>query len=503
MDVTEPRAFAATERDYPAPRSRDPRSPSRSALLLFLVMLCFATTRSLILRYPEGRQSTSTEIFAQYGFEAVSASAGHMTVYDVHANNASKAISDSSPIRPGVGIIEYPPLAISWMAVPVTLMRWRPDTVASISDSLRRRYATVTRIELALIDVFCLCLLALVLRRWFDASASRIVSGAAAYVLGGALLFVLIYDRMDLVVGALLLGAIALLLTSWPVACSLFLLAVAINFKIVAILVAPVWVIGSLECGVFRRRHRDQLAALMARGVVLTMLVAVTFVPYLLRDGRRTLDFLKYHAARGIQIESLVANAIFLLRPLGLRVAVEWEYGSTDVVAKGSGSIIVIATLAMALILACAVWRMWREVARASVEFREATRVAQAFPALIARYCVLFLVIGMCGAKVFSPQYLLWLLPLAPLVILEAPAADRTLQELMILVYFLTMLIFPLLYAEVRPHSRLPSGAPQFYPPTALGLSILTARNVVMLWLAVFLWNARSPLTLPRPNAST
>src|SRR5205814_18461 len=85
---------------------------------------------------------------------------------------------------------------------------------------------------------------------------------AGIYVASGAALFPVLYDRPDLLVGALLLLACALLVarSHWPMVMAT--LAGAINFKLVPILRAPAFIIARLRRGARSRRDfQDRNAA--------------------------------------------------------------------------------------------------------------------------------------------------------------------------------------------------------------------------------------------------
>ena len=116
---------------------------------------------------------------------------------------------------------------------------------------------------------------------------------------------------------------------------------------------------------------------------------------------------------------------------------------------------------------------------------------------LCMKYCVLLLLIGMCGAKVFSPQYLLWIIPLTPLVLLHDRKSDIVLQGAVWLVCFTTLLVWPSLYGEVRPLSVLSDGSLRFHPPTAIGLAVLSIRSMALLWLTALLWKERARVAPP------
>jgi len=71
------------------------------------------------------------------------------------------------------------------------------------------------------------------------------------------------------------------------------------------------------------------------------------------------------------------------------------------------------------------------------------------------------------GSKVFSPQYLLWLLPVAPLM----PTARRPLLWLFVAIALVTTAMFPYGYDQIA------------HGPTLLGAGLLVARNAAVVAL--------------------
>src|SRR5206468_2207516 len=83
-------------------------------------------------------------------------------------------------------------------------------------------------------------------------------------------------------------------------------LAAAVNFKLVPVVLGPVWVIGALPAALgpdlLRRRA---LGPVGLRAAALAALVVAIFAPFYVTDGPDTLNFLTYHAGRGLEVGSL------------------------------------------------------------------------------------------------------------------------------------------------------------------------------------------------------
>ena len=95
--------------------------------------------------------------------------------------------------------------------------------------------------------------------------------------------------------------------------------------------------------------------------------------------------------------------------------------------------------------------------------------------------------------KVGSPQYLLWLAPLVPLLPLRPRGADRYWAVLLLAGMVVTTLIFPCLYEEVKGERR--GDELLWAGPTAIGLALLAAKSFLLgaafIWLAVLVWRGR------------
>jgi hypothetical protein len=212
---------------------------------------------------------------------------------------------------------------------------------------------------------------------------------------------------------------------------------------------------------VWKRRGRRTALGWLA---IVVAVCAAAYLPFtVLAPGAVGHSFgLQIH--RPLQIESLGAAFLLAAHNLGgLAVSVETTYGSQNLVADGSGAVAVLTSILQVVAL-CALW-----VAFARGEAR-ADRLAAAAAASVA----LFVAFG----KVFSPQYMVWLIPLVPLV------RSRVASVLLATALVLTQVEFPGRYWEL----------PGLRPGIAW---IVLVRDLVVVALALVL--AR---TLEQPEAS-
>lgn len=250
-------------------------------------------------------------------------------------------------------------------------------------------------------------------------------------------------------------------------------LALGIVTKGMPVLIAPLVVFYFLSM----KRMRDLLLA-TASGVGFGLLLGL---PFTAAAGRQILDMFSYHGMRPLQIESTFASLLVLSHAIvGTPLSIAHTYGSMNIVGTGEPLFRSLASL-FPLVSLLLVWA-WSFVC-----LRRATSQSVRDRVLILSIC-LVLVGQMTLGKVFSPQYLTWLLPIGVLAALMQDYAGRWLLfATMALTYF----IFPISY-----HLSL---AGTMHP--LFGFVLLVRNLCLLAWAIRLLWPLRSTVAMSIPHA--
>jgi len=179
-------------------------------------------------------------------------------------------------------------------------------------------------------------------------------------------------------------------------------------------------------------------------------------VPFLVLQGPDALQFIAFNAQRGVQLESVGAAVLLVLQAFGSPLDIVARYGAYEVVgplapavAAASIPLTGLAVLFVGLLFLRAVRR---DLAGPGVDTAagrdgpDEAIVAARAPGLVTLATVATLMLVLVTAKVLSPQYLLWLLPLVPL--LDGGRAMRLWQAGFVGLLALSTVVFPGLYSS-------------------------------------------------------
>jgi hypothetical protein len=438
-----------------------------------LALVAFAVSRlALVTVIGLPKWTADMVLYSSLAAETKGALASGRTVHEAHAAAAGKRDASRADV-------EYPPLAVAFIAAPGYLV-WSDATPDGRLPETAGAYRTAMRGLLFACDLACFALLMLGQRRLARHSSARArLLALLGYLLATTLLWNIIYDRLDLAVGLLLLAA-ALCLSTGPRWLAGLVLATGTSFKLVPVLLVPLWL---LSQPAFADRPWDGRACVRDAGRALGWLAVFLVIinaPFLWYEGSAALRFVSYHRARGLQVESLVASLVAVARPLGLDLTVQNSHGAWHMVSTAS-RVLAGAAGGLQMVVLLLFYGLY---------FRRARSVAPS-PPTCALSAAALITAAVATATVLSPQYLFWILPLAFVLPTERHIGAAQLAILM--ASLLTAVLWPYLYtaellgAVVDQSRNLRAG------PTALGTVILLTRNALLVTAAVFLVRADAP----------
>jgi hypothetical protein len=351
---------------------------------------------------------------------------------------------------------EYPPGALPALVLP-----------ALVTDSLAA-YRAVFVAEMAVIGALGVLILAEGLRRLVRGGADRrLVLAAVALLpvlLGGVIL-----TRFDLLPAALVVLATVLVATDRLRAGAL-VVGLGIAVKLYPAVLVPLLGIVAWRKG--RARELGVVLALAAAPAV------VAYLPFLVAAPDGVLDSWGRQLGRPLQIESLGAGLLLALHQ-AFGLSLEWASGSGSQNLTGTTADVVAVLQGIAQVVAVAL--VWISFAR-----------GPATPERVVRHAAAAVVAFVALSKVLSPQFLVWLALLVPLV---GGARSRAALWLTVLACALTAIWFPARYWElVKEFDPLAS-----WLVAARGAT-LVALLAVLTWPATERAPARSRSPAPSPG---
>lgn len=353
--------------------------------------------------------------------------------------------------------MEYPPLAL----VPI-LTAFVPSHVVGGFFS---GFAFVFALQSYLLALGCgLIVWSLMPRILPDEEEDTHLLRMAAYIVGFLFLGQLTIARFDLAPTFLTLAAVALWLRRTPraEAAAWLVLALAVGVKLVPVIIAPLLLLDLLA--------RRGLRTTLVQGILFGGALAVLLLPPLLIDSAGYIAAYTYQADRGIQVESIYANGLLLLSKVGLvDIVTAHAWGSFEYVSRWTAPLRTVSSIVQILAL------FGSYAAYALVRLRMRTDDARQ-PALLLTAVTFTQLAFIVSGKVFSPQYLIWLMPF--IVLIPRHLARRTIG-VFLAALAASQLIFPLFYGSLR-HQ------------TTWGTLILTSRNLLIITLSVLVFIALS-----------
>jgi hypothetical protein len=337
--------------------------------------------------------------------------------------------------------VEYPPGALPMFALPGLA---EPGKNQQVSAGFRRAFETLMWMCGAVALLAMAVVLRVLRRSDLNVWAALCFAAVAPLLLGSVIL-----SRFDLWPAAICVAALAALVSN-RLRLGHALLGLGITAKLFPVVFVPLAV-----AYVWKRAGRREALICLA---LLAGVVGAIFLPFVVLSPGGVWDSLSVQLSRPLQVESLGASLLLVGHHVfGFGLAGETSHGSQNVAGSAAGVLAVATTLLQVGVLG---W-IWSSFARGRGD-REAL-VRSTAAALCA-----FVALG----KVLSPQFLIWLIPIVPLV-----RGRRGLwaSGLLAAALVLTQVWFPFRYFRLALHFEA-------------GLSwVLLARDLALVALTVLL----------------
>lgn len=241
--------------------------------------------------------------------------------------------------------------------------------------------------------------------------------------------------RFDLFPALLLAIAVWATLANRPIGAGVAL-GLGVLAKLYPIAAAPALALAWLA-------PRDN-ARLLRFGAATVVTIALGLLPFLLIAGTDTLTFLAFQSLRGLQIESIGGGLVVLVGLVqGKAIPTDAPYKAIEVMGPAARTWLTVLPLATIAGFSLLGWLGWR---RARDEVRSNGSVAPTTVVALATASVLIVLVT---NKVFSIQYVVWLVPFAVLL----PGRQFWLAAAIVA---LTIPIHPVLYEQLIDQEALP-----------------------------------------------
>jgi uncharacterized membrane protein len=344
--------------------------------------------------------------------------AHYLTDVSVDYHYAHTVVAGQTPYRDFLP--EYPPLSLWVTAIPAVSLNGH----AVDFQTYQVRFA----LEMFLLTALMAAVVVLIAARfWRETSRPYLAAvGCVMFVLAVG---PLVENRFD--VGVALINALVLLaLVYRRLAVAALMVGVGCAFKITPIILLPLLVV------LAGWSRRAVAVCVLALGVA-----AVGFLPYLFTATAGVGHVFAYQTRRPLEIESVLGLPVVVDHLLsGARLYTAFSYHSRSLVGPHSATMTRLSAPLAILALLGVSALLWR--ARAALRAQPGKAALGMFALYLA---------FLCTDRVLSPQYLIWLIPVAVIVALDDPLLGLAAM----VTAALTQLEFPVLWHHVIAFHRV------------------------------------------------
>ena len=368
---------------------------------------------------------------------------------ELYFQYASNIMDGQMPYRDFA--VEYPPGALLVFLIP--------RLFASTADS----YGMAFTLEMLAFNISCIFMIAVLARRL----KLTVVPTLAIYTVAVIAVGSISSQRYDFAPAALSLAAVFAFAKghykgAWA------LIAAGAMVKLYPLVLAPLFLI-------YQWRHHPW-RSLVWPVLVCGGILVCGMLPFFISSPEGFLNAFSLQGGRNLQIESFYASVLFMAYALGgsdlsvFQGPVSWDLASPY--AEGIAQLALAIMVFVAAVAYVTYWLPYggKKVKKVGPPEPEAT-------GRLLNFSLLLLVILLLTNKVFSTQFVVWLLPFIPLV---SGRIRHVVWPPFIVAGFLTWYIYPLHYWDIRD---------LHVPP----MQALFIRNIILVVMAFWLWETREP----------
>jgi hypothetical protein len=373
-------------------------------------------------------------------FLLVSTNWTDISIYSQYAQNI---LGGQTPYKEFT--VEYPPIALLIFVIPGLL--------AKILGSYRISY----RLFMMIFDLGCLFLISGLLKHFYWSEKSRQFRAVLLYLILTGLSFQFLYDRFDIVLSFLILlsAYLAIVRKNWLGA--YLILWIAIFTKLFPLILIPLYYMIESRNTNQHRKPLVDLAVAAVAGIAFGFIVSLWLGPW-------WESIISYHGGRGIQIESIYGTVAIVAGLVGVPYKINHDFGSFNIENSFTPYLVSISPFIALAAIIFGYYLVYRWISDPGYKSHSSQVI---IPSMLV-----ILLMFILGNKVLSPQYLLWLFPLAALTYNDSKIG--------------TVIFICWLCAAVSTTILFPYNYPDMVMQKFNGIIWLFLRNLSLLALAVF-----------------
>ena len=447
---------------------------NRQIYLKISLFVLFIASRYIIINAPI--MYSDIIYYQQIGIQSVLAQKQNTSFHEYLFQKMKHKTEKNSNIPEYKKYFEYPPLVVAWFNLPNHFIDF--SVLTSPNDYINQ-YTYYFRILMLFIDFLIFILVFNIGNKFLQVRDIHILFSGVIYIVSSQILFNLLYDRLDLVLVAMILLCFYYQIRG-HVFLSSFFISMGIFFKLVPLFLIPVWFIGWIPETVFNKTKlswdKNQWTLPVKASISVIASCTILLVLSLFVYGPKAFSFLKYHLDRGVQIESFYSTVIIVLGWFGLPYEIVSSYGSQNVNSPMTHLFSTLSPFFIFIGIGYVIY--WMIKNSQSTMSGKSNHISPTITRsiIMAKGYLFSLLIILITSKVLSTQYFIWPIPFVA-VLFPFYMPKQLIPWVCILA--LTTLIFPYLYwthiVGIVQRTPFVAAGPDYF-----GQFILLSRNFLL-----------------------